>query len=89
LVTILGRVILGFRGFYFAACDREVRAVHPAQIATTALFGMNNVRGMVTLGVESGGKREHVAGTELHTEAAGFTTLNDDRNASFCHEIST
>jgi hypothetical protein len=30
-----------------------------------------------------------VGGAELHTEAAGFAALNDDRNTSLCHEIST
>jgi len=50
---------------------------------------MHDMRGMVTLGIESGRKREHVSRTKLHTEAAGFATLDDYRNTSFCHEIST
>jgi hypothetical protein len=44
---------------------------------------------MVALGVESGRERKHVGGTKLHTEAAGFATLDDNRNTSFCHGIST
>jgi hypothetical protein len=50
---------------------------------------MHDVRRMVALGVKSGREREHVAGTKLHTEATGFTTLYDNGNASFCHGIST
>jgi hypothetical protein len=50
---------------------------------------MNHMRGMVTLGIESGRKSEHVGGTKLHAEAAGFAVLDDDGNASFCHENST
>jgi hypothetical protein len=44
---------------------------------------------MVALGIESGRKREHVGRTKLHTEAAGFAALDDNRNTSFCHGIST
>jgi hypothetical protein len=44
---------------------------------------------MVALGIESGREREHVGGTKLHTEAAGFATLDDNRNSSFWHGIST
>jgi hypothetical protein len=43
---------------------------------------------MVALGIESGREREHVGRAKLHAEAAGFTTLNDDGNTSFCHGIS-
>jgi hypothetical protein len=50
---------------------------------------MHDVRRMVALGVESGREREHVGGTELHTEAAGFATLDDNGNTSFWHGIST
>jgi hypothetical protein len=39
---------------------------------------MYDVRRMVALGIKSGGKRQHVGGAELHTEAAGFAALNDD-----------
>jgi hypothetical protein len=40
---------------------------------------------MVALGIESGRQLEHVGGTELHTEAASFTALDDDGNTSFWH----
>jgi hypothetical protein len=30
-----------------------------------------------------------VGRTKLHTEAAGFAALDDNRNTSFCHGIST
>jgi hypothetical protein len=39
---------------------------------------MHNMGRMVALGIESGRKREHVGRTKLHTEAAGFTPLDDD-----------
>jgi hypothetical protein len=44
---------------------------------------------MVALGIESGRKCEHVGRTKLHTEAAGFTVLDNDGNTSFCHGNST
>jgi hypothetical protein len=50
---------------------------------------MHDMRRMVALGIESGRKREHVGGTKLHTKATGFATLDDNRDTSFCHEIST
>jgi hypothetical protein len=50
---------------------------------------MHNMRRMVALGIESGREREHVGGTKLHTEAAGLAALDDNRNTSFCHGIST
>jgi hypothetical protein len=86
---------LALRGFDllgridFAGTNREVGAIHTAQITTAALFRMHNVRWMVALGIKSGGKREDVGGAKLHTETAGFTALDDDGNTSLCHEIST
>src|SRR5579871_65500 len=40
----LRRLRFGFRVGVFLAVDREVGAVHAAQIATTALFRFHNVR---------------------------------------------
>jgi hypothetical protein len=50
---------------------------------------MHDVRGMVALGIESGGKREHMSGTKLDTESASFAALDDDGNTAFCHGNST
>jgi hypothetical protein len=50
---------------------------------------MNDMRRMVALGIKSGRECEHVGGTKLHAEAAGLAVLDDDGNASFCHENST
>jgi hypothetical protein len=50
---------------------------------------MHDVRGMVALGIESGGKREHMGGTKLDTESASFAALDDDGYTAFCHGIST
>jgi hypothetical protein len=44
---------------------------------------------MVALGIKSGRECKHVGGTKLHAEAAGLAVLDDDGNASFCHENST
>jgi len=41
---------------------------------------------MVALRVEGGREREHVRGTKLHAKATGLAALDDDGNASFCHE---
>jgi hypothetical protein len=40
---------------------------------------------MVALGIESGRQGEHLGGTKLHTESAGFAALDDDGNTAFCH----
>jgi hypothetical protein len=50
---------------------------------------MHDMRRMVALGIESGRERKHMGGAELHTEATGFATFDDNRNTSFCHGIST
>jgi hypothetical protein len=50
---------------------------------------MDDMGRMVALGIECGREREHVGGAKLHTETAGFTALDNDRNTSFCHGIST
>jgi hypothetical protein len=41
---------------------------------------------MVALRVECTRKLQHMRRTKLHAKPTGFTPLNDDRNASFCHE---
>lgn len=43
------------------------------------------MRRVIALGIESGGKSEHMRGTELHAKTAGFAALDNDRNTSFCH----
>jgi len=44
---------------------------------------------MVALGIESGGKRQHLRGTELHAEAARLTSFHDDGNTTFRHGTPT
>ena len=44
------------------------------------------MRQVVALGIEGRREREHVRGTELHAKATCLAALDDDRNASFCHE---
>jgi len=50
---------------------------------------VDDVGWMVAFGIESGREREHMGGTKLHAEAAGFAALDDNGNTSFCHGIST
>ena len=66
------------------AIDSEIGAIHPAQVTAAALFRSDDVRGVVAPGIEGGGERENLGGTELHAEAAGFTALDDDADGSFC-----
>jgi hypothetical protein len=47
------------------------------------------MRWMVALRVKRGRERQHMRGTKLHAETAGFTALDNNRNTSFCHGIST
>src|SRR5208283_1921011 len=65
--------------------DCEVRAIHAAQVAATALLRMGHVRGVITLSVKSMGERQYVSGTELHAETAGLTALHDDLHRTFGH----
>jgi hypothetical protein len=44
---------------------------------------------MVALGIKGGRESEHMGGTKLHAEAARLAVLDDDGNASFCHENPT
>src|SRR5580704_8034109 len=65
--------------------DGEVRTVHAAQIAATALLRMDHVRSVITLGVKGRGERQHVRGTKLHAESAGLTALDYDLYRTFGH----
>src|SRR5581483_9339206 len=63
--------------------NSEIRAVHPAQIASAALVRRDHVRRVVALGIECRGERQDLGGTELHAKAASLTALNNDVDASF------
>src|SRR5579884_2012188 len=65
--------------------DSEVRAIEPAEVATAAFIGGNDVWRVVTLGVEGGGKGEDVGGAELHAEATALTALDCDLDRTFGH----
>src|ERR1019366_2787362 len=65
--------------------DREVRAIHAAQIATAALLRVDHVRCVIPLSIESRGERQNVRGTELHAESAGLTALHHDLHRTFGH----
>ena len=43
------------------------------------------MRRMVSLGIESGRESQDLGGTELDAKTTGFTALNNDVDASFCH----
>ena len=60
----------------------EVRTVHAAQVTATAFLGSDDVRGVVSLGIEGGRKGQDFGGTEFHAEATGFAALDDDVDAS-------
>jgi hypothetical protein len=42
---------------------------------------------MVALGIKGRREREHFSRTKLHAKSAGFAALNNDGNATFCHEF--
>src|SRR5271165_1562165 len=75
------------RGRLLVAEDSEVGAVHAAQVAATALFRMDQVRGVITLGVESRGDRQNFCGTKFHAKTAGFTALYHDLHCTFGHDL--
>jgi hypothetical protein len=79
--------VAGFR-LNPGAGNGEVRTVHAAQIAATAFFRGNNVRRMVTLGVEGRGKRKYMRRTELDAESASLATLHFDLDSTlWWHEF--
>src|ERR1019366_7873946 len=65
--------------------NREVGAVHAAQIATAALLRVDHVRSVISLGVESRGERQNMRGTELYAESAGLTALNHNLHRTLGH----
>jgi len=79
--------LAGFTSADFVPVNREIRTVHPAQVASAALFRMHHVRWMIALRIEGARKLQHVRRTKLNAKPTGFTPLNDDRNTPFCHEI--
>src|ERR1019366_6397402 len=84
LRSFLGCFLLGF---VLESEDCEIRAVHAAKIAAAAFLWMNQVRWVVTLGVEGGRERQGMRGTKLHAEAARLTSLDYDLNRSFSHAV--
>jgi hypothetical protein len=60
--------------------NREIRAVHAAEIASATFFGGYCMGWMIPLGIEGVGKSEHLAGTELNTETTGFTSFYNNRH---------
>ena len=50
----------------------------PHKIAAAAFFRMNHVGRVIALGVEGGGERQDMRGTELYAESAGLTSLDHD-----------
>src|SRR5438046_7475457 len=82
-------VLLRGGAIIFVSVDGEVRAIHAAQVATTALLRLHDVRRVIALGIERGGECQDLGGTELHAKATGFTAFHDDFNSTFCHEAPT
>jgi len=41
---------------------------------------------MIAFGIKRRGEGQHFGRTELYAEAAGLTSLDNNSNASFCHE---
>jgi hypothetical protein len=58
--------------------DGEIGTVHPAKVAAAAFLRSHYVRGVITLRVESGGERQNLGRTKLHTKAASLTALHDN-----------
>src|SRR5271169_1087630 len=69
----------------FVAINREIGAVHAAQVAPAAFLRMNHVRRMVALGIEGGRKRKNFRRTEFHAKTASLAALHNDINLTFCH----
>jgi hypothetical protein len=67
------------------AVNGEIGTVHAAKIAPAAFLGIDDMRRMIALGIESRGKGEDLGGTEFHTKATGLAALNNYVDASFCH----
>jgi hypothetical protein len=48
---------------------------------------MHNMRRVISLGIERGGKFQHFGGTKFDAETAGFTALDYDGYSPFRHVI--
>jgi hypothetical protein len=64
----------------------EVRAVHAAEIATTAFLGSYDVWRMITRRIESGRKSQNVGGAELDAKPAPLAALHGNGNKTFSHK---
>jgi hypothetical protein len=80
---------LGTRRGSLAAKNREIRAVHPAQVAAATFLGSYNVGRVVAFRIESGGEGKSLGWAELDAESTTFTPLDIDRDVAFCHNVST
>src|ERR1017187_8269984 len=69
------------------AVDREVRAIHPAQVATATFIRGDDVGGMVSLGVEGRREAEDLGGAELDAERAALAAFDVDAYVAFCHSV--
>src|SRR5579864_8449225 len=75
-----------FRRGKAIAEDREIGTVHAAQIAAAALLSRDQMRRVISLGVERGGERENFGWTKFHAEAAGLAALHHDGNRTFSYQ---
>ena len=69
-----------------ASENGEIRAVHAAEIATTAFLGSYDVGRVVTLRIESGRESQNVGGAKLDTEPAPLAALDGNGNETFGHK---
>jgi hypothetical protein len=63
--------------------DGEIRAIHAAKVAATALFGIDYMRRVVALRIESRGERQNVGGAKLNTERTALAPLDVDGDGAF------
>ena len=83
----IGRARLSLRRIERPAHDGEVRTIHPTQVATAAFFGIYDLRRMIALGVQRGGKGQNVGGAKFDAEAAALASLDDNADKTLRHLV--
>jgi hypothetical protein len=71
--------------FYAEAVDREVRAIHSAEITFAAFIGVDGMWRVIPLRVKCGGQLQDFRGAEFDAEPAGLTSLHHDLHGTSCH----
>lgn len=66
--------------------DREVRAVHAAEVATATFIKGYDLRWMIPFRIVGGGQSQNLGRAELHAETATLAVLDNNRYTTLSHQ---